>query len=288
MAINWFPGHMATARKEAVETMGKIDLVIEILDARVAFSSCNPAFEKMRKQTQRPALKVLNKTDAADPEQTRRWLEYYNALPGTKAIALCAKKQSEIKRILTAGQKMLPDRGVPQKPLRMMILGIPNVGKSTVMNALLKRHVANVGDQPAITTMQMYHQLGPGMSLIDTPGMLWPNVSQDAAMKLAATYSISRAAYEDEDVAVELGRTLLIKYPTLLMQRYGDLPDPGDALGLLQIIAKRRVLIKAGQPDIAKASVALLNDFRTGTLGPISLETVDQLTDLRAASESTG
>jgi ribosome biogenesis GTPase A len=267
---------MATARKEAAETMGKIDLVIEVLDARVPRASCNPGFEQLRRQSQRPALKLLNKTDAADPAQTRLWLDHYNAQPGVTAIGLCAKSQSEARRVPKACQAMLPKHGTAAKPLRMMILGIPNVGKSTLMNALLKRHVAHVGDEPAITKKQMFHQLGPGMSLIDTPGMLWPNLSQADAFKLCATHSIGRSAYEDEDVALELGRWLLAGYPQLLAERYGELPDGCDGPALLHLVAERRkVVASAGRPDIAKAAQALLNDFRAGVLGRITLDTLD-------------
>ena len=162
--------------------MRKTDLVIEVLDARAPRSSCNPVFERLRRAGQRPALKLLNKSDVADPEQTRRWLQHYNAQPGVQAIGLCAKKQGELERILTACRALRPDRGAPDKPLRMMILGIPNVGKSTLMNAILKRHVAHVGDEPAITKIQMFHRLGPGMSLVDTPGMLWPGMEQATAL----------------------------------------------------------------------------------------------------------
>src|SRR6185369_9723575 len=239
MAINWFPGHMLTARTKAAETMRKTDLVIEVLDARAPQSSCNPVFEKLRRAGQRPALKLLNKSDAADPEQTRRWLGHYNAQPEVRAIALCAKKPREIEGVLAACRALRPDRGAPDKPLRMMILGIPNVGKSTLMNALLERHVAHVGDEPAITKIQMLHKLGPGMSLVDTPGMLWPGVAQEAALKLAAAHSIGRAAYDDEDVAMDLGRILLERYPHLLAARFGELPDGCDAHGLLHLIASR-------------------------------------------------
>ena len=162
----------------------------------------------------------------------------------------------------------------------MMILGIPNVGKSTLMNALLKRHVAHVGDEPAITKLQMFHELGPGMSLIDTPGMLWPELAQASAFKLAATHSIGRAAYQDEDVALDLGRILLVDYPQLLRARFGELPEGCDAHALIHLIATRRHLVKpGGQPDLDKASVALLNDFRSGALGRITLETVAGLAD---------
>jgi ribosome biogenesis GTPase A len=158
-----------------------------------------------------------------------------------------------------------------------MILGIPNVGKSTLMNALLKRHVAHVGDEPAITKSQMLHQLGPGMTLIDTPGMLWPELGQDSAIILAAAHSIGRAAYEDEDVALYLAGLLLRDYPGLLTRRFGELPAGCDAAGLLHVVALRRNLLKkAAEPDLAKASLALLNDFRSGALGRITLEKVDR------------
>src|SRR2546430_2528552 len=130
MSIRWYPGHMATARKEAAETMGKIDLVIEVLDARVPQASCNPIFEGLRRQPRRPALKLLNKADVADPDETPRWLAHYNAQPNVTAIAVCAKDQREARRIPRACQALLPNHGTAARPLRMMILGIPNVGKS--------------------------------------------------------------------------------------------------------------------------------------------------------------
>ena len=276
MPIRWYPGHMATARKEAAETMGKIDLCIEVLDARVPRSSCNPIFEGLRRQGKRPALKLLNKADAADPERTQRWLAHYNAQPGVTAIAMCAKSARDVSRIPGACQALVPARGTPSKMLRMMILGVPNAGKSTVMNALLKRHVAHVGDEPAITRTQMFHQLGPGMSLVDTPGMLWPGVSQSAALKLAAAHSIGRSAYEDEDVAVDLGAYLLAHYRSLLAARFGEIDENCDGPGLIHLIATRRNLVKkGGDVDRARAAEALLNDFRSGALGRITLELPD-------------
>ncbi len=275
MSIQWFPGHMIGARKKAAESMRMIDLVIEVLDARVPRSSCNPTFEALRRGGQKPALKVLNKSDMADPEQTRLWLQHYNAQPGVQGLAVCSKKPREVERILPACRALRPDRGRADKPLRMMILGIPNVGKSTLMNALLKRRVMHVGDEPAITKVQMLHKLGPDMTLIDTPGMSWPGMEPDTASKLAATHSIGRAAYDDEDVALSLGLTLLRRYPELLAARFGSFPRPCDEHGLLAFIATSRHMVKAGGPDLARAATVLLNDFRSGALGRISLETVD-------------
>ena len=278
MAINWFPGHMGVARKAAAESMRKIDLVIEVLDARIPHSSCNPMFEALRRQGQRPALKLLNKADLADPEHTRRWLQHYNAQPDVKAVSLCAKSPREVQRIPRLCQAILPGRGTRQKPLRMMILGVPNVGKSTLMNGLLGRHVAAVGDEPAITKNQMLHSLGTGMTLMDTPGMLWPGMTQDASYRIAATHGIGRAAYQDEDVAVYLAAYLVSHYPALLAKRFGPLAESGGGHGLLEAIAKARSLArKAGGLDLARAATTLLNEFRSGALGPMSLETVEQI-----------
>lgn len=276
MTIKWFPGHMIAARKKAAESMRMTDLVIEVLDARVPRSSCNPTFEALRHAGQKPALKLLNKADLADPEQTRLWLQHYNAQPGVQGLALCSKRPGEVDRILPACRALRPDRGRPGKPLRMMILGIPNVGKSTLMNALLKRRIAQVGDEPAITKIQALHRLGPDMTLIDTPGMSWPGMEQDVAAKLAATHSIGRAAYDDQDVALTLGLILLRRYPELLAARFGPLPRPCDEHGLLAFIATTRHLVKAGAPDLARAATVLLNEFRSGALGRITLETVEK------------
>lgn len=276
MSFNWFPGHMIAARDKAAETMRMTDVVIEVLDARVPLSSCNPTFEKLRRAGQRPALKLLNKSDLAEPEQTRRWLQHFNAQPGMHGLALSAKNARDVARILPACRALRRDRGVPSKPLRMMILGIPNVGKSTLMNALLKRHVAHVGDEPAITKVQMLHKLGPDMILVDTPGMTWPGMEEETAFKLAATHSIGRAAYDEEEVALRLGRTLLVRYPQLVGERFGRLPRPCNEHGLLAFIAESRHLMKAGAPDLARAATTLLNDFRSGALGRITLETVEE------------
>ncbi len=275
MSISWYPGHMVTARKEAVAAMRKIDVVIEVLDARIPQASCNPVVETIRRENRRPALKILNKSDLADPERTRAWLFHYNAQPGVKAIALSSKKPKEVGRVPKEALTLVPGRGTPSKPLRMMILGIPNVGKSTLMNALLKRHVANVGDEPAITKMHMGHALGDGMWLIDTPGLMWPGIAHETAVKLAAAHSIGRNAYDDETVAVDLGQYLITHYSALLASRYGALPETCDGHGLLAWIARgRSLVIKGGAADLQKAALVLLNDFRSGTLGPITLETV--------------
>jgi ribosome biogenesis GTPase A len=148
MSIQWFPGHMTSARRKAAETMEFTDVVIEVLDARAPEASCNPMIRELREHRQRPCLKILNKADLADPAVTQAWLDFYNKQPGVRAVALCCKNASDAAKIPKLCQPLAPHRNSTHKPLRLMIMGIPNVGKSTLMNMLLKRRVANVGDEP--------------------------------------------------------------------------------------------------------------------------------------------
>jgi ribosome biogenesis GTPase A len=276
MLVSWFPGHMVTARKEAALAMRSTDLVIEVLDARAPHASCNPVVETLRKTNQRPALKLLNKIDLADPDRTASWLAHYNSQPGVRAIAVSAKKASDVARIPKEAQALVPNRGTASRPLRMMILGVPNAGKSTLMNALLKRRIAAVGDQPAITKVHMGHALGPGMWLIDTPGLLWSGIASDSAMKLAAIYSIGTNGYDDQVVAADLGDYLLLHYPRLLEKRFGVGAASCDGQGLIAWVARdRSLLLKGGVADLNKAAVVLLNEFRAGTLGRITIETAE-------------
>jgi len=271
---------MVTARKEAALAMRKTDVVLEVLDARVPFSSCNPLVESLRRENQRPALKILNKADIADPERTRQWLAYYDAQPGVQAIALSAKQAAAVKRIPDRALALAPHRATPGKPLRLMILGIPNVGKSTLMNTLLKRTVTKVGDAPAVTKHHLGHELGRNMWLVDTPGMLWPGVEARAAIKLAATHSIGPNAYDVVEVAADLGQYLLAEYPQLLQQRFPAIQAGANGYEIIDGVAQSRsLLIKGGAPDRERAARVLLGDFRAGTLGRMSLETPEQVAE---------
>jgi ribosome biogenesis GTPase A len=277
VAIEWYPGHMVTARKEAALAMRKTDVVIEVLDARVPRSSLNPVIEQLRRENQRAALKILNKSDMADPERTKLWLSHYNAQPGVKAVALSAKNPREVKRIPEHAQALAPTRNSPLKPLRMMILGIPNVGKSTLMNTLLRRAVSKVGDEPAVTKMHHRHELGRGMWLTDTPGMMWPGIEPSTGLKLAATHSIGRNAYDNGEVAAALGAYLMRHYSALLEQRFGPIPEGSDGHAVLELLARHRgFVVKGGGADLERAARILLGEFRDGTLGKISLETPDE------------
>ncbi|PKO52864.1 MAG: ribosome biogenesis GTPase YlqF, partial [Betaproteobacteria bacterium HGW-Betaproteobacteria-2] len=190
MAIQWYPGHMTQARKKAAETMEFIDVVIEVLDARVPEASHNPMIEDMRLFRQRPNLKILNKADLADPEVTQAWLQHFNQQQGVKAVALSCKKPGDAKKIPGLCQQLAPHRGTHLKPLRMMIMGIPNVGKSTLMNALLNRRIAKVGDEPAVTKSQQRFELSEVMTITDTPGMMWPKIAHESdGYMLAASHA---------------------------------------------------------------------------------------------------
>lgn len=277
MAIQWFPGHMTSARKKAAETMARTDVVIEVLDARLPEASRNPMIEELRLFRQRPCLKILNKSDLADPNVTRAWLAFYGRLPNVKAVALSAKKPADVARIPELCRTLAPHRSDNTKPLRMMIMGIPNVGKSTLMNALLKRKVAAVGDEPAVTKSQQSLDLGPGMTLTDTPGLMWPKIEHDSdGYMLAAAHAIGRNAVIEEEVAEFLGNLLLARYPDRLATRYGFDPAGLDGHGVIEAVAKRRGCIPKGKGvgyDLEKAAMLLLTDFRDGALGRISLET---------------
>ena len=275
MAIQWYPGHMTSARKKAAETMANVDVVIEVVDARLPAASTNPMVHELRLHRQRPCLKVLNKSDLADPEATRAWIDFYNRQPGVKAVAISSKKAGEVARLPSLCQSLAPHRNDNVKPLRMMIMGIPNVGKSTLMNALVKRKIAKVGDEPAVTKSQQVHQISVRQTIIDTPGMMWPKIEHDSdGFMLAASHAIGRNAIIDEEVAVFLATLLKARYPALLAARYGFPVDAIDAVAVVEGIARRRALrMRGGEPDLEKASMILLQDYRDGKLGRISLET---------------
>jgi ribosome biogenesis GTPase A len=275
MSIQWFPGHMNAARKEAAEQMENTDLVIEVLDARLPEASCNPLVEELRKFRQRPCLKVLNKIDLADPVATAAWKAYYDAQDGVTAYPMTTKKPADVARIPELCQSLAPHRGVPTKPLRIMIMGIPNVGKSTLMNALLKKRVAKVGDEPAVTKAQQKLYLGKHIVLVDTPGMLWPKIAMASdGLMLAASHAIGANALIEEEVAVFLAELLLERYPHLLTARYGFKTEALDGIAVVeQLAARRGFRVKGGDFDFEKAAHVLLHDYRTGALGRISLET---------------
>ncbi|MCL2636033.1 MAG: ribosome biogenesis GTPase YlqF [Betaproteobacteria bacterium] len=277
MAIQWFPGHMTSARKKAAETLAMADVVVEVLDARLPAASSNPMIHELRAFRQRPCLKLLNKADLADPEATAAWLRHFSAQPGVSAVAISCKKAGDVAKIPALAQKLAPHRNDAVKPLRLMIMGIPNVGKSTLMNALVKKKVAAVGDQPAVTKSQQRIDISSRLTLYDTPGMLWPKIADPLdGLMLAASHAVGVNAYIGEDVAAFLADYLVQAYPALLIARYGFAIDGLDGVGVIEAVAKKRGCLlkgRGGEFDREKAAAVLLTDYRNGALGRISLET---------------
>ena len=280
MTINWFPGHMNTARKEAEKKMETIDVVIELLDARMPEASSNPMITEMRLHRQRPCLKVLNKSDLADPGVTKAWLNMYNQQDGVNAVALSCNKPGQATKVPNLCQPLAPHRNSSTKPLRMLIMGIPNVGKSTFMNMLINRRLARVGNEPAVTRMQQRHTLNDRMTLIDSPGLLWPKIEDPiVGFKLATIYAVTAKIIVDEEVAEFLATILLARYPSLLAKRYGYVSDDLEFAGLLEAIAIKRGCLSKGRgggPDREKAAKILLHEYRNGILGRTSLETPEE------------
>jgi ribosome biogenesis GTPase A len=273
MAINWFPGHMHKARKEIKQVMPQMDLIIEVLDARIPFSSENPMVPALRGDT--PVIKVLNKRDLADPDVTAQWQHWLEKEKGIRAVTLTHNHRNEALDILRLAQEMVPGSIRDTRALRIMILGIPNVGKSTLINTLAGRPVAKTGNEPAVTRAQQAIKLPDNILLYDTPGFLWPKLTpEECGYRLAVTGAIRAAVIEFEDVALFAADYLLQAYPDRVCERYGLEGKPADGLALMDAIAaKRRFFARGGIPDLHKVSEILLNELRAGTLGAVSLET---------------
>lgn len=278
MAIQWFPGHMHATRKALAERLSTTDVVIELLDARLPGSSANPLLAQLIGA--KPTLKVLNKEDLADPARTAEWLAHYGAQPGTRALALQAQQPGLARLLVAECRRLAPQRGGMAKPLRVLIAGIPNVGKSTLLNTLLGRRVARAADEPGVTRHEQRVALADDVYLYDTPGLLWPKiVAPESGWRLAASGAIGRNAYDEEAVALELLRYLQQAYPTQLVQRYrlGTGADAVAALPAHELLAaigrKRGALLPGGRIDGHKAGEVVLADLRSGALGRITLET---------------
>ncbi|WP_067587815.1 ribosome biogenesis GTPase YlqF [Endozoicomonas ascidiicola] len=273
MAINWYPGHMHKAKKEIREEIPKMDLIIEVLDARLPFSSENPMVPSLRGDT--PCIKILNKSDLADPAITQQWVEHINNTSGMKAIAVNLKQPDKIRSILDMAPSMVPDRNLDVSQLKALILGIPNVGKSTTINILANRTVARTGNEPAVTKQQQRIKLPNNIILLDTPGFLWPKLEPEGCgLRLAISGAIKNTVIEFEDVAMYLAEFMLEHYPENLSKRYQikDLPQTG--IELFDMIGQRRgCMRRGGIADTHKVSEILINEFRDGQLGRITLET---------------
>ncbi len=284
--IQWFPGHMHLTQKAIAERIKAIDVVIELLDARLPGSSANPMLATLTQG--KPALKVLNKQDLADPECTAAWLAHYNAQPGTRALALDASISAPAKALASACRDLAPNRGGMVKPMRVLICGIPNVGKSTLINTLVGKRAAKTGDEAGVTKLEQRIVLADDFYLYDTPGMLWPRIIvAKSGLNLAASGAVGRNAFDEQEVALELLDYLRQHYPALLAARYKL--DAVAALTdeqLLDAIGRKRGALRAGQQiDLQKAAEIVIGDFRTCTLGRITLETPTEFAQWLAAGQ---
>ena len=273
MPIQWYPGHMYKASKQIKETLPKVDLIIEMLDARIPFSSKNPMISTLRGN--KPCIKVLSKNDLADPKITTEWQTYLEREKGVKTLSVTTKEPEKIRQLPNLCRKMLPIRANSCKSIHAMIVGIPNVGKSTLINILVGKVIAKTGNEPAVTKGQQRIDLKSGIVLCDTPGLLWPNVeNRNSGYRLAATGAIKDTALQSDDVAFFAATYLLQAYPSYLKVRFQLDQLPQNELELLESIGKQRGCLRSGgQVELDKASKIFLTELRAGSMGRISLET---------------
>jgi ribosome biogenesis GTPase A len=273
MAIQWYPGHMHKASKEIRAALPQVDVIIEVLDARIPFSSENPMLASLRGD--KPCIKILNKSDLADPERTQQWQDYLDQQKQVSTLAFNGLQPDKIKELIQLCQKMAPNKASSVKNIQAMIMGIPNVGKSTLINALAGRQIAKTGNEPAITKMQQRIKLDGGIVLHDTPGVLWPNLENpNWGYRLAATGAIKETAIDNDDIALYLVDYLKTAYAPLLQQRFDLAVLPNEALEILEEIGRQRGCLRGGgHVDIERIAKIILTEFRGGKIGRITLET---------------
>jgi len=272
MALQWYPGHMTKARRELGELMPSQDLVLEVLDARLPAASSNPVVTELRRD--KPCIKVLTKSDLADPEVTRAWLQHVQRDDKVAAFASTSERPQEARKRVAELAARFGLRGTRDRPLRALIAGVPNVGKSTLINALMDRLVAKTGDKPAVTKVQQRVVLPGGMIVTDSPGLMWPKIEDEAgALRLAFAGSIPDTALDYLTIGLFGAALLLAGYPALVAARFKLDAVPSNAEALLTEIGRRRGGLRSGGTvDLHKASEILVHEFRQGLIGRISLE----------------
>ncbi|MBL1266293.1 MAG: ribosome biogenesis GTPase YlqF [Halomonas sp.] len=296
--LGWFPGHMNKARRQIAEVLPEIDVVIEVLDARLPYSSANPMLAELTRH--KPVLKILSRADLADPERTAEWVAYFDTQENMRALAVTTTNTRELKKIPKLCHE-LAGAVRADRDVRVMVMGIPNVGKSTLINGLAGRKIAKTGNEPAVTKRQQKVRIDGRVALTDTPGVLWPKIEDQAsAYRLAATGAIRDTAIEYADVAIVTSAELAKRYPEALTERYKlkelppyaapDIPHDIDADGpkkpdflaiagfdgnaiLKDIAARRGGLRPGGAVDLHRGAEVLLHELRDGKLGRLTLET---------------
>lgn len=272
--IHWYPGHIGKAEKKLKELINLVDVVIEVLDARIPESSVYPDIKKLLGE--KPRLIVLNKSDLADESQLKDWIKYYEEKTGFPVIASCASKNNDIslieKKVIELAKPRIDKlvaKGLLPRPARVVVVGMPNVGKSSIINKLIRKGKAKVGAKAGVTRQQQWVRVNPKIDLLDTPGII-PLKQEDQikAGKLAMVNSVSENAYENEEVAQELLEILALKYP----QKVRDYYNLEENISIEEVAKSRNWIVKNSEPDIIRASVMVLTDFRSGRIGRFTLD----------------
>lgn len=282
MNYQWYPGHMTKAKRMMQENIKLIDLVIELVDARIPFSSRNPDIDELGKNKSRIIL--LNKSDLADSRFNKQWMSFFQE-KGFHVIEVNSRSGAGIKSIHGVVQEACKEkierdrkRGIINRPVRAMVVGIPNVGKSTFINSFAGKACTKTGNKPGVTKGKQWIRLNKSLELLDTPGILWPKFEdQKVGLRLALIGSMNDEVLHVDELAYELIAFLTQRYPGIIKERYG-VEEAGDKYQILQEIAKaRNCFLKGGELDIMKASNLLIDDYRGGKLGKITLETPDDM-----------
>lgn len=277
MQIQWYPGHMYKANKEFKKILPQIDVIIEVLDARIPYSSENPLVAELRGD--KPCIKVLNKSDLADPVYTEQWQEYWEQQLNVKSLSVSREEPQKIMGIVELCKKLIPKKRGGDIAINAMIMGIPNVGKSTLINILAGRTIAKTGNEPAVTKRQQRIDLKNGVVLLDTPGVLWPNIENPhSGYRLAATGAIKDTAIAYDDIAFYLAERLMETYPERLSKRFEITELPETEYEFMQMVGSKRGCLRAGgDVHLEKVSKILVAEYRAGMLGAITLETPEMM-----------
>ena len=277
-SIQWFPGHMTKTRRMIQSSLSLVDGVVEVLDARIPFSSRNPEMDKLVKD--KPRMLLLNKSDMADDSSTEKWIDYYKS-KGFTVLKTDCKSGNGLKGFLPAVKgnmlKQLIEKrrgkGIEGAPIRLMIVGIPNVGKSSFINRMAKSKKAKVEDRPGVTRNKQWIKFGGNVELLDMPGVLWPKFEdQGVARKLAFTGAVKDDILDIEALAAFLLENLSVNYPEAVSERY-KIDKSGDGFELLSELGRKRgMLVSGGEVNTERAAITLLDEFRSGKLGKITLE----------------
>lgn len=279
--IHWYPGHIAKAEKKLKELINLVDVVIEVLDARIPLSSVYPDIEKLLGE--KPRLVVLNKADLADDSKLKEWKKYFEQKTGYPVLTTCASRNNDISTIVNKVLDLskpkidkLVEKGLLPRPARIVVVGMPNVGKSSIINKLIRKGKTKVGAKAGVTRQQQWVRVHPKIDLLDTPGIIpLKQVDQIRAGKLAMVNSVSENAYETEEVAGELLEILAAKYPKQVKEHY----NLDEEVSVKAVAISRNWIVKNSEPDLTRASVFVLTDFRSGRIGKFTLDDIEDTKD---------